>query len=69
MLDRELEHPDITRALRTGYPCGYSSLPEMPDISEAEYEEIILRRQKAEKGKKIPNEKSPYKRIATYIFC
>lgn len=22
MKDRDLEHPDITYALRTGYPCG-----------------------------------------------
>ena len=41
-----LEHPDITRALRTGYPYIKPVPPEDPDttVTDEEFAEIVARR-------------------------
>ncbi len=37
MLDRDLQHPEITRALRTGYPRPEGQLPAVPACHRCGY--------------------------------
>ena len=50
MLDRDLQHPDITHILRTGYPLT-ATYPERDDVEvvelpQEEYAEIVENRSK-----------------------
>ena len=51
-----LEHPDITRALRTGYPCIKPVPPTDPatTVNDEEFAEIVARR-KAKGGSEWHN--------------
>ena len=44
-----LEHPDITRALRTGYPYIKPVPPEDPDttVNDEEFAQIVAARKKS----------------------
>ena len=50
MLDRDLQHPDITHILRTGEPCRatYSERDdvEVVELSQERYAEIVENRSK-----------------------
>lgn len=40
----QLEHPDVTRCLRDGYPNSYSAELEPLDVNEEEFAEIVANR-------------------------
>lgn len=48
-LDRDIQHPDISHTLSTGYPPQAAYDFEGEEISQSKYEQIIQRRN-AEKG-------------------